>query len=291
MLIIGSHVSFKKPKMYLGALEQALSFNSNTFMLYSGPPQSTQRNIIEKDDIHKTLLKMKNHNININFLVGHAPYIINLANPSLEKREFSINFLTQELNRFSQMKIPQMVLHPGNNLHKNKSEAIYWIAQGINKIFSNTPNLKTKIALETMAGKGNEIGANFEELKNIIDLIEDKTRISICFDTCHVFDAGYDIKNQFENTIKKFDKIINLKYLSVIHINDSKNCLGSKKDRHENIGYGKIGFETLIKIIYYPLFKNIPKILETPFVNKKPIYKEEIIMIKNKKFNENLKNQ
>ncbi|MDV3171590.1 MAG: deoxyribonuclease IV, partial [Candidatus Phytoplasma australasiaticum] len=130
-----------------------------------------------------------------------------------------------------------------------------------------------------------------EELKNIIDLIEDKTRISICFDTCHVFDAGYDIKNQFENTIKKFDKIINLKYLSVIHINDSKNCLGSKKDRHENIGYGKIGFETLIKIIYYPLFENIPKILETPFVNKKPIYKEEIIMIKNKKFNENLKNQ
>ncbi|MDO8057309.1 deoxyribonuclease IV [Candidatus Phytoplasma gossypii] len=291
MLIIGSHVSFKKPKMYLGALEQALSFDSNTFMLYSGPPQNTKRNIIAQYDIDQTLSKMKKYNINVNCLVGHAPYIINLANPFLNKREFSIEFLIKELNRFSQMKIPQMVIHPGNNLNKNKLEAIKWIAQGINKIFQNTPNLKTKIALETMAGKGNEIGANFQELKNIIDLIEDKTRISICLDTCHVFDAGYDIKNQFENTIKQFDKIINLKYLSVLHINDSKNSLGSKKDRHENIGYGQIGFEALIKIIYYPLFKNIPKILETPFVNQKPIYKEEIIMIKNKIFNGNLKFQ
>ncbi|MDO8059944.1 deoxyribonuclease IV [Candidatus Phytoplasma citri] len=289
MLIIGSHVSFKKPKMYLGALEQALSFDSNTFMLYSGPPQNTKRNIIEQHDIDQTLSKMKKYNINVNYLVGHAPYIINLANPVLNKREFSIEFLIKELNRFSQMKISQMVIHPGNNLNKNKLEAIKWIAQGINKIFQNTPNLKTKIALETMAGKGNEIGANFQELKNIIDLIENKTRISICLDTCHVFDAGYDIKNQFENTIKQFDKIINLKYLSVLHINDSKNSLGSKKDRHENIGYGQIGFEALIKIIYYPLFKNIPKILETPFVNQKPIYKEEIIMIKNKIFNGNLK--
>ncbi|MDV3166092.1 MAG: deoxyribonuclease IV ['Waltheria sp.' little leaf phytoplasma] len=291
MLIIGSHVSFKKPKMYLGALEQALSFDSNTFMLYSGPPQNTKRNIISQYDIDQTLSKMKKYNINVNYLVGHAPYIINLANPSLNKREFSIEFLIKELNRFSQMKIPQMVIHPGNNLNKNKLEAIKWIAQGINKIFQNTPHLKTKIALETMAGKGNEIGANFQELKNIIDLIEDKTRISICFDTCHVFDAGYDIKNQFENTIKQFDKIINLKYLSVLHINDSKNSLGSKKDRHENLGYGQIGFEALINIIYYPLFKNIPKILETPFVNQKPVYKEEIIMIKNKIFNDNLKFQ
>ncbi|MDO8059083.1 deoxyribonuclease IV ['Crotalaria aegyptiaca' phytoplasma] len=291
MLIIGSHVSFKKPKMYLGALEQALSFDSNTFMLYSGPPQNTKRKIIAQYDIDQTLSKMKKYNINTSYLVGHAPYIINLANPFLNKREFSIEFLIKELNRFSQMKIPQMVIHPGNNLNKNKLEAIKWIAQGINKIFQNTPNLKTKIALETMAGKGNEIGANFQELKNIIDLIEDKTRISICLDTCHVFDAGYDIKNQFENTIKQFDKIINLKYLSVLHINDSKNSLGSKKDRHENIGYGQIGFEALIKIIYYPLFKNIPKILETPFVNQKPIYKEEIIMIKNKIFNGNLKFQ
>ncbi|MFW8664686.1 deoxyribonuclease IV, partial [Candidatus Phytoplasma citri] len=170
--------------------------------LYSGPPQNTKRNIIEQHDIDQTLSKMKKYNINVNYLVGHAPYIINLANPVLNKREFSIEFLIKELNRFSQMKISQMVIHPGNNLNKNKLEAIKWIAQGINKIFQNTPNLKTKIALETMAGKGNEIGANFQELKNIIDLIENKTRISICLDTCHVFDAGYDIKNQFENTIK-----------------------------------------------------------------------------------------
>ncbi|MDO8064088.1 deoxyribonuclease IV [Candidatus Phytoplasma bonamiae] len=289
MLIIGSHVSFKKPKMYLGSLEQALSFNSNTFMLYSGPPQNTKRNIITTNDIDQTLSEMKKHNINVNYLVGHAPYIINLANPVLDKREFAIKFLIQELNRFAQMRIPQMVIHPGNNLNKNKLEAIEWIAQGINKIFKNTSHLKTKIALETMAGKGNEIGSNFQELKNIINLIEDKKRISICFDTCHVFDAGYDIKNQFENIIKQFDKIINLKYLSVLHINDSKNYLGSKKDRHENIGYGQIGFEALIKIIYFPLFDNIPKILETPFVNEKPIYKEEIIMIKKRLFNKNLK--
>ncbi|MDO8168162.1 deoxyribonuclease IV [Candidatus Phytoplasma melaleucae] len=285
MIIIGSHVSFKKPLMYLGALRQALSFGANTFMIYSGPPQNTKRLEIDSGNIQKTLEEMKIKQLSWNHLIGHAPYIINLSNPFIIKRTFAIDFLAQELNRFEQMKIPQMVLHPGNNLNRNKKEAIEWIASGINTIFKKTSNLKIKIALETMAGKGNEIGCCFQELRDIIDLIDDKKRISVCFDTCHVFDSGYDIKDHFELVMQDFDSIINLKYLSVFHINDSKNDLGSKKDRHANIGYGSIGFMPLMKIIYHPSFLHIPKILETPFINEEPPYKQEIDMIKQKKFN------
>ncbi|MEZ0180367.1 deoxyribonuclease IV ['Camptotheca acuminata' phytoplasma] len=290
MLKIGSHVSFKSPSFYLNSLKETLSFGANTFMIYSGAPQNNQRIDIKKVFIKETLQEIEKNNLNLNDLVGHAPYIINLANPSLEKRNFAISFLTEELKRFAKLQIPQMVLHPGNSLKQTKKEAIEFIAQGINQIFQNTSSLKTKIALETMAGKGTEIGSSFNEMKEIINLIEDKTRISVCFDTCHVFDSGYDIKNNFESVMLEFEQIINKKYLSVLHINDSKNDLGNKKDRHENIGYGKIGFESLIKIIHHPLFSSLPKILETPFVNNLPPYKLEIEMIKEKKFNPNIKN-
>ncbi|WP_341266752.1 deoxyribonuclease IV [Candidatus Phytoplasma fraxini] len=289
MIKIGSHVSFAKPFFYLDAVKQALSFDSNTFMIYTGAPQNTKRVDIKNTYLNEALQEMRKKNINLNDLVGHAPYIINLANCSHDKRNFAISFLTEELKRFSQLKIPQMVLHPGNALTQTKKEAIKLIASGINQILTNTHSLKIKITLETMAGKGTEIGSTFQELKEIIDLINFKDRIGICFDTCHVFDSGYDIKNDFNEVISKFDKIIGLKYLSVLHINDSKNHLGSKKDRHENIGYGNIGFSALIKIIYHPIFSHLPKILETPFINDLPPYKDEIIMIKNKIFNPCLK--
>ncbi|PQP79974.1 deoxyribonuclease IV, partial [Candidatus Phytoplasma phoenicium] len=276
MIKIGSHVSFSKPYMYLTSLKQALSFDANTFMIYSGPPQNTIRTTLENAYIDETLSKMINSGIYFNDLVGHAPYIINLANPSKVVRDFSISFLIQELKRFHKLHISQMVLHPGNAINKNRKQAIQWIAEGINQIFKSTPYLSTKICLETMAGKGTEIGCSFQELKQIIDLIHDKSRIAICFDTCHVFDSGYDIKNNFEAVLNEFVSWIDLKYLSVFHINDSKNLLGSKKDRHENIGFGHIGFDSLIKIIYHPAFLHLPKILETPFINSSPPYKEEI---------------
>ncbi|WBL31292.1 deoxyribonuclease IV [Candidatus Phytoplasma sacchari] len=289
MIKIGSHVSFKKPLMLLGSLKESLSFGSNTFMIYTGSPQNTKRINLQKDNIDEFIKKIQKSNIDINYLTGHAPYIVNLANPIIEKRKFSINFLTQEICRFAKMKINTMILHPGNAINKNREKSIKWIAEGINKIFENTSLYHTKISLETMSGKGQEIGSNFEEIKDIINLIQNKNRISVCFDTCHVFDSGYDIKNNFELVINKFNSIIGLNYLNVFHINDSKNILGSKKDRHENIGFGQIGFDSLIKIIFDHRFVKIPKILETPFINGYPPYKEEIKMIKNKKINFNLK--
>ncbi|MCQ9618485.1 MAG: Deoxyribonuclease IV [Candidatus Phytoplasma pruni] len=289
MIKIGSHVPFKKPLMYLDSLQKSLSFDANTFMIYTGAPQNTIRSDLKNANLLETFEQMKQHNLDPNDLVGHAPYIVNLANPSLATRTFAIDFLTKELYRFEQMKIVRMVLHPGNNMNKNKREAIEFIASGINQIFKNTADLKVGIALETMAGKGNEIGASFQDLKDIIILIEDKKRISVCFDTCHVFDSGYDIKNNFELVMEEFDSIVGQQYLSVFHINDSKNVLGSRKDRHENIGYGNIGFEALVNIIYHPSFLSLPKILETPFINGFAPYKEEIKMIKEKTFNPNLK--
>ncbi|WCA22623.1 deoxyribonuclease IV [Candidatus Phytoplasma oryzae] len=289
MIKIGSHVSFKKPLFYLCSLKEALSFDANTFMIYSGAPQNTKRIDLKEANIEKTIEKMKKNNIDTKNLIGHAPYIVNLANPLIEKRKFAINFLTQEIYRFHHMQINTMVLHPGNAINKNRKEAINWIAEGINQIIQNTHQINTKISIETMSGKGNEIGCCFKEIQNIINLIKNKKRISVCFDTCHVFDSGYDIKNNWESVMNEFEKIIGFDYLDVFHINDSKNFLGHKKDRHENIGFGKIGFDALIKIIFEPKFINLPKILETPFINGYPPYKEEIKMIKKKKFNPTLK--
>ena len=233
---------------------------------------------------------MEELKLDLSHVVVHAPYIINLANPDPEKREFAVSFLTEEIKRTAAMQVSQMVLHPGSAVGKNREEAIKWIGEGLNKIFKNTEGLNVKIALETMAGKGNEVGKTFEEIKAIIDLVEDKKRISVCFDTCHINDAGYDIKNHFNDIIESFDQIVGIEYISVLHINDSKNVLGAAKDRHENLGFGTIGFQALIDIIYDERFSKIPKILETPYVSNKPPYKEEIEMIKNKKFNPELKN-
>ncbi|AGL90155.1 putative endonuclease IV [Strawberry lethal yellows phytoplasma (CPA) str. NZSb11] len=207
-----------------------------------------------------------------------------------EKRAFAINFLSQELNRFAAMKINKMVLHPGNFLKNDPHQAICWIAQGIDSILENTRNLKVGIALETMAGKGTEIGKTLEELRKIYNLVKKRQRVSFCIDTCHLFDAGYDLKNNFEAVFKDLENILEIKNISVIHLNDSKNELQSRKDRHENIGFGKIGFNALMKIAYHPAFAQIPKILETPYINGKAPYLEEIKMIKNKSFNPELKN-
>jgi deoxyribonuclease-4 len=288
MLKIGSHVSMSGDEMYLGSVKEALSYEATAFMIYTGAPQNTIRKKVSELKIKEAKDLMDSSGLSFENVVVHAPYIINLANPDPEKRSFAISFLTEEVKRTDQMHVSQIVLHPGSAVGKDREEAIRWIAEGINQVILNTKGSKVKIALETMAGKGNEVGKTFEELKSIIDLIHDQTRISVCFDTCHTHDAGYDVKDHFDDVIKHFDQVIGTSYISVFHINDSKNPLGASKDRHENIGFGYLGFDALLKIIYHPDFMHIPKILETPYVDDKPPYLEEIKMIKNQLFDDQL---
>ena len=286
MLIIGSHVSFKKEDGLLGSLKEALSYGSNTFMFYTGAPQNTRRFEIDENLTNEALDLMKENSIDINKVIVHAPYIVNLANNKEEdKYNFSINLLKEEVKRCEKLGIKYMVLHPGSAVGLDVSVAIDNIINGLNKILDGTT---TTILLETMAGKGTEIGRDFSEIKRIIDGVENKEKIGVCMDTCHLNDAGYNLNN-FDEVLDEFDKIVGLHYLKCIHINDSKNIIGSHKDRHENIGYGTIGFDNLVKIIYHEKLSEIPKILETPYIDEKAPYKEEIEMIRNKKFNSNLK--
>lgn len=288
MLIIGSHVSFNKEKQLMGSLDEALSYGSNTFMFYTGAPQNTRRYEINDNLTNQALEKMKNNNIDINNIIVHAPYIINLANDKEnDKYDFSINFLKQEIERCEELKMSYLVLHPGSHVGLGIEKGINNIIYALNEVLKDDKNVT--ILLETMAGKGTEVGSDFQELKAIIDGIDKKELIGVCMDTCHLNDSGYDITD-FDSILDEFDRIVGLSYLKCIHINDSKNIKGAKKDRHENIGYGTIGFDTLIKIIYNPKLDNIPKILETPYINDKAPYKEEISMIREKKFNDNLKN-
>jgi len=290
MLKIGSHVSMSGDDMYLGSVKEALSYKETAFMIYTGAPQNTRRKSLDRMKIDEALAYMETQGIDPKIdVVVHAPYIMNLANPDPEKRAFAADFLTQELIRSSKMHATQIVLHPGSAVGKDRPQAIIWIAEGLNDVIERTKDLTIRIALETMAGKGNEVGKTFEELKQIIDKVDDKSRVSVCFDTCHTHDAGYDIKNDFDGVIKHFDEVIGKSYISVFHVNDSKNEKGAAKDRHENFGFGYIGFDALLKVIYHKDFENIPKILETPFIEKKAPYLEEIQMIRNKTFDKDLK--
>ena len=290
-LIIGSHVGFSANKQLLGSVEEALSYGSNTFMFYTGAPQNTKRNPIKDEYTMEAYNLMKEHNIDLSKVVIHAPYIVNLGN--LENFDFSVSFLRGELERASLLGIKNVVLHPGASVSYERSDSIESIIKGLNLILDN--DLDVTICLETMAGKGTEIGINLNELKIIIDRVKFKNKIGVCLDTCHLNDSGIDL-TKFDDYINEFDKEVGLNYIKVIHINDSKNEIGSHKDRHENIGLGTIGFDTLIKIIYDERFKDIPKILETPYVTENdeskekiyPPYKYEITMIRNKQFDNNL---
>lgn len=290
-LIIGSHVSFNNKDQLLGSVKEAVSYGSNTFMFYTGAPQNTRRGEINDFMTLEAYKLMKENNIELDKVIVHAPYIVNLANP--DNMEFSIDFLTNEVERCNLLGMKYLVLHPGSSVNVSREEGIANIIKGLNAILTNNNNIC--ICLETMAGKGNELGRNFLELKEIIDGVNFKDSIGVCMDTCHLFDSGIDITD-FDKVLDDFDKQIGLNYLKCIHINDSKNIFSSHKDRHENIGYGNIGFDTLIKIIYNERIKNIPKILETPYVGKTdddkeriyPPYKYEIEMIRNKKFDTSL---
>ena len=282
-LIIGSHVSFRKDTQLLGSVEETLGYNANSFMFYTGAPQNTNRYPINEELTSKALKLMDENNIDIKNVVVHAPYIINLANS--KNFDFNVRFLKEEIERVESLGVDKLVLHPGSHVGLGVDVGIQNIIDSLNASLTQETNVI--VCLETMAGKGTEIGRTFEELKKIIDGVEYKDKIGVCVDTCHLNDAGYDL-NDFDSILNEFDKKIGLDYLKVMHINDSKNEMGAHKDRHENIGIGNIGFENLIKIIYHDKLKGIPKILETPYVDQKPPYKEEIEMIRNKDFNKNL---
>lgn len=293
---IGSHVSMGGKDMLVGSVKEALSYQANAFMIYTGAPQNTKRKPTSEMNVLEAQALMKEHNIPFENVVVHAPYIMNLANPEPEKRQFAVDFLTSEIIRTHEIGAKQIVLHPGAHVNQGPEVGISYIIEGLNKVIENTKELDVLIALETMAGKGTECGRSFEELKMIIDGVTDNKRISVCFDTCHTHDAGYNTKDDFDSVIEEFDRVIGKERITVFHINDSKNPKGAQKDRHENIGFGYIGYEALHYIIHHKDFLDVPKILETPYVSPTPDskerlyppYKEEIEMLKSNTFNEQI---
>lgn len=280
MLKIGSHVGMSGKDMFLNSVREAVSYDANTFMIYTGAPQNTRRKEISQLNIESGTAYMKEHGID-QFIV-HAPYIINLGN-TLKSETFTlaVEFLELELERASAMGSNILVLHPGAHVGAGAEAGIKQIIKGINQVL--TKDTTCMIALETMAGKGSEIGASFEELAAIYDGVIYNKKLRVCFDTCHTHDAGYPVKEDFDGVIHNFDKLLGKEQIAVFHINDSKNPCNSRKDRHANVGDGFIGFDALNYIVHHKDFTDIPKILETPYIpdpnnegKKLPPYKEEI---------------
>ncbi|ORI03799.1 deoxyribonuclease IV [Mammaliicoccus sciuri] len=292
-MLIGSHVSMSGKKMLLQAAEEAASYNASTFMIYTGAPQNTRRKKIEDLNIENGKTAMKEYGLSN--IVVHAPYIINIANTTKpEVFILGVEFLQSEIERTEALGAKDIVLHPGAHVGAGEEKGIQKIIEGLNEVLTN--NNDVRIALETMAGKGSECGKTFEELAQIIDGVNHNERLSVCFDTCHTNDAGYNVKEDFDGVLNEFDKIVGIDRIKVLHVNDSKNPQGARKDRHENIGFGSIGYDALHYIVHHDAFKEVPKILETPYVgddkkNKKPPYKYEIEMIKNGTFDPDLKDK
>lgn len=293
MIKIGSHVGMSGKEMFLGSVKEAISYGGNTFMVYTGAPQNTRRKEISELNIEAGQALMKEHNIE-EFVV-HAPYIINLANTVKEDvYKLAVEFLQVEIERTAAMGSRTLVLHPGSHVGEGLDVGTAQIIKGLNEVL--TKDTPVNIALETMAGKGSEIGRNFEEIARIYDGVVCQDKLRVCFDTCHTNDAGYDLVNEFDKVIEEFDHVIGKDQIAVFHINDSKNERGAGKDRHENFGFGNIGFDALLHVVMHPDFENVPKILETPYIphpeNKKKSfapYKWEIEMIKNGVFDSEMK--
>lgn len=283
-MIIGSHVNFANEQLF-GCAKQAVSYGANAFMFYTGAPQNTIRKSVDEDLTEQANQYMKENNILKEHVICHAPYIINLANNiNQEKWQFSIQFLKKELNRCQFLGVSYIVVHPGSAVGLEKKEAIQNISMALNQIVIEDGPM---ILLETMAGKGTECGQSLEEIKEILDQVHSQN-IGVCIDTCHLNDAGYDLKD-FDQFLDTFDQLIGLEKIHCVHLNDSKNAIGMHKDRHENIGLGTIGFATLYKIATHEKLKNVPKILETPYVEKLyPPYKFEITALKQGIENKNL---
>lgn len=278
---LGCHVGMAGKDMFLASAREAASYGANVFMLYTGAPQNTRRKEIFELNIDAGWEYAHEHGINE--IVVHAPYIINLANTvKPETYDLAVEFLEKEIVRTAAMKSRILVLHPGSHVNAGEQAGIAQIVKGLNTVLNQNDD-DVFIALETMAGKGSEIGRSFEELKAIYDGVDRKERLRVCFDTCHVNDAGYDIVNHYDEVFAEFDRVIGLEQIAVFHVNDSLNPLGAHKDRHANIGKGTIGYDTLHRLVHDEIFANVPKILETPWLCEEgsakktiPPYKEEI---------------
>lgn len=278
---LGCHVGMAGKEMFLASAKEAASYGANVFMLYTGAPQNTRRKDISELNIEAGWEYARQHGIEE--IVVHAPYIINLANTvKPETYELAVEFLEKEIIRTAAMRSRIMVLHPGSHVNAGVEAGIAQVIKGLNTVLNQNDD-DVYIALETMAGKGSEVGRTFEELKAIYDGVDKKDRLRVCFDTCHVNDAGYDIVNHYDEVFEEFDKVIGLDQIAVFHINDSMNPLGAHKDRHANIDKGSIGYKTLHRLVHDERFIDVPKILETPWLAEegsdkktKPPYKEEI---------------
>lgn len=287
-ILLGCHVGMGSPNYFLGSVKEAISYGANTFMFYTGAPQNSFRKPINELLIEEGKELLAKAGIDVTKLIVHAPYIINPANknrPDLYHN--SKEFIISELRRTYAFGAKILVLHPGAHVGYGSEEAIQSLAEALDYIFEND-GTDVKIAIETMAGKGTEIGISFEEISEIISNCRYKNRLGVCLDTCHINDAGYNV-HDVDSVLETFDKVIGLDKLLVCHLNDSKNPVGAHKDRHENIGYGEIGFETISKYVHHPLLINIPKILETPYIDGKAPYKKEIEMLLSNKLIDNWK--
>ena len=290
---IGSHVSMSGKDMLLGSAKEAVSYGADTFMFYTGAPQNTRRKDISELNIDAAWEYMNAHGID--GIIVHAPYIINLGN-TVKPETFSlaVEFLAKEIGRTISCRSHTLILHPGAHVGAGTEAGTAQIIKGLNEVL--TADTDCVIALETMAGKGSEIGRTFEELARIYDGVVHNEKLRVCFDTCHTSDSGYDIIHRFDDVIREFDHILGKEQIAVFHINDSKNVPGAAKDRHENIGFGQIGFDALNYIVRHPDFEDIPKVLETPWIpspddRKKsyPPYKHEIAMLRKGVFDPGLK--
>ncbi len=295
MLLLGSHVSLSGRDQFLGSVEEAILNGATALMVYTGAPQNTVRKDLKDMKIPEAKAKMAATGFPQEGVIVHAPYIVNLANPDPEKRDFAVEFLIGEVERTEAMGSTTLILHPGSHLGQGPDRGIELIREGINRIIEGTPGNKVRIAVEGMAGKGTEIGSRFTELAAIIDGIDDKSRIGICLDTCHSHDAGYAVKDDFPTVLQEIDSLIGIDKILSIHVNDSKNPRGAHKDRHINIGFGEIGFSAIYGIVHHKSLAMIPKILETPYVKSEkfptrsyPPYRYEIAMLRSGKFDSDM---
>lgn len=282
MLKLGSHVSFSGRGL-LNAAEEAISYGSTSFMVYTGAPQNTKRKPIEEQYVEEGKALMSEHGIGE--IVVHAPYIINLGSYKNNTFRLAVDFLQDEIRRTEYLGVRNIVLHPGAYTDKDPEYGINRIAEGLNEVLDGCSDTNVNIALETMAGKGSEIGRTFEELAQIIEKVHKNDRLTVCFDTCHVHDAGYDIVDDLDGVLEQFDRIIGLERIAVVHLNDSKNFRGAKKDRHAPLGSGMIGFEAIKRVVYHEKLQHLPMILETPWIGKqkstqRPMYKVEIALLR-----------
>lgn len=258
MLNIGCHLSISNGFEAIG--KQALAIDANTFQFFTRNPRGgSARKIVQSDvDALKSIMKENN----FAKILAHAPYTMNLCSAKAETREFALNTLTDDLRRMEYLPNNLYNFHPGSHTGQGVEIGIQQITDALNTAMYE--EMTTTVLLETMAGKGSEIGSRFEELKMIIDGVKLNDKIGVCLDTCHVFDAGYDIVNDLDGVLDKFDRIIGLDRLKAIHINDSMNYLGCHKDRHQKIGEGAIGIDAFKRIVNHPSLKNLPFFLETP---------------------------